>query len=87
MVFAVADDGMGPDDSKRPLGEVKIQIIVPEEFIGVALHELITRQGLITAMEAEDQHMVIRASLPAREYDRLVEAIVANTDRGRVERE
>ena len=85
MVFAVNDEGMAPD--KGPGGEVRIRIIVPGEFIGVALHELIARQGLITAMEAEDQHMVIRASLPAREYDRLVEAIVANTDRGRVERE
>jgi elongation factor G len=88
MVFAVTDDGMGPDDSKRPVGEVKIQITVPEEFAGASLGELIARQGLITGMEAKEQNVVLQASLPAGEYDGLVEAIVADTQgRGRVERE
>jgi translation elongation factor EF-G len=88
MVFAVNDDGVAPDDSKRQVGDVNVRIIVPEEFAGVAHHHLIARQGLITAMEAPERSVVIHASLPVVGYDGLVEAIATDTQgRGRVERE
>lgn len=87
MVFAVDDDGTSPDDSKRPVGEVKVRITVPEEFVGAAQHELIARQGSITGMEAREQSVVIHASLPNGEYDGLVVAIVSDTQgRGKIER-
>ena len=79
---------MEPEKPNRAAGEVSIRITVPEEFAGASLGELIARQGFITGMEAEEQSLVIRASLAAGEYDGLVEAIVADTQgRGRVERE
>lgn len=88
MSFAVNDDGMPLDDSKRPVAEIKIRIIVPEEFVGASQHELFTRQGLITGMQAQEHSVVIYASLPSEEYGGLVEAIVADTQgRGRLERE
>ncbi len=61
------------------VGEVKIRIIVPEEFVGASQQELTARQGLITGMEAQEHSVVIYASLPSEKYDGLVEAIVANT--------
>ncbi|MGB7555809.1 MAG: hypothetical protein WBM04_15660 [Candidatus Korobacteraceae bacterium] len=81
MPFAVNDDGVPLDN----VGEVKIRIIVPEEFVGASQQDLTARQGLITGMEAQEHSVVIYASLPGEKYDGLVEAIVANTQgRGRV---
>ncbi|MGB8768302.1 MAG: hypothetical protein WCC92_01700 [Candidatus Korobacteraceae bacterium] len=73
------DGEMDPEKPERPTGEYKILIEVPEEFTGVAHHHVLARQGLITAIEAKGQRVVIRASVPAGEYDGLVEAIVADT--------
>jgi translation elongation factor EF-G len=82
MPFAVNDDGVPLDN----VGEVKIRIIVPEEFVGASQQELTARQGLITGMEAQEHSVVIYASLPSEKYDGLVEAIVADTQgRGRVD--
>ncbi len=86
MPFAVDDDGMPRDDSKRPVGEIKIRIIVPEEFVGASQHELIARQGLITGRQPQECSVVIYGSLSSEEYGGLAEAIVADTQgRGRVD--
>jgi translation elongation factor EF-G len=79
MVFAVNDDGASPDNSNHPVVEIKVRIVVPEEFVGASQHELIARQGMITGMQAQEQNVVIQGVLPAGEYGGLVEMIVAGT--------
>jgi translation elongation factor EF-G len=85
MVPLTVDGEMEPERPNRPTGELKILIIVPEEFAGVAHHHVLARQALITAIEAKEQRMVIHASLPAEEYEGLVAAIHTDTQgRGRI---
>lgn len=78
---------MDPEKPSDPTEELKILITVPEEFAGASQHELSIRQGLITRMEVKEQSVVIFASLPAGEYDGLVDAIILGTQgRARIDR-
>jgi translation elongation factor EF-G len=82
-VLTGSDDFAEPDE----LGsEFAIQIIVPEEFAGVSMSELQSRRGCITGMDIKSGSVLIRASLPASEYEGLEKAIDEGTQhRGRVE--
>ena len=75
-----------PDDVAMP--EVFIRITVPEEFMGSSMGELNGRGGLVMTIDCESSSVVIRASLPASEYEALSIAISSATlRRGKVERE
>lgn len=74
-----------PDELRT---ELHISIKVPEEFAGFAIGEVTARRGQIIALQAEHGESTIRAMLPGSEYDRLAQAITAETlNRGRIKRE
>lgn len=80
-------DGVSePRPPNEPDPEVAICITVPEEFAGLSMGELQFRRGGVTGMDAQSGVVLIRASLPASEYEGLENAIAAGTQhRGRVE--
>jgi elongation factor G len=72
-----------PDESQS---EIAVQLIVPGEFAGMSMGELHSRRGRVTGMDVKSGSVLIRAFLPASEYDRLEKAIDEGTQhRGRVE--
>jgi len=79
-------DGLAePDEPDQPPGELTVVVTVPEEFAGLSLQELITRNGRLTGMDVQEQSVAISATLPASQYNSLVEAIRVNLQgRGRV---
>jgi elongation factor G len=65
-----------------------IRVTVPEEFVGASMGELSARRGYVTSIDVQSGDVSIRATLPASEYNALVEAIAAMTQRrGRIKRE
>jgi translation elongation factor EF-G len=65
VLSGVSDPGQ-PDG---PQAEIAVYIIVPEEFLGVSMGELELRRGRVNGMDVESRSVLIRASLPASEYD------------------
>jgi translation elongation factor EF-G len=74
----------GQPDESQP--EIAVHLIVPEEFAGMSMGELHTRRGRVSGMDVKSGSVLIRAFLPASEYDGLEKAIDEGTQhRGRVE--
>jgi Elongation factor G C-terminus len=82
VLSGVGEPGQ-PDESQS---EIAVHLIVPEEFAGMSMGELHTRRGRVSGMDVKSGSVLIRAFLPASEYDGLEKAIDEGTQhRGRVE--
>ena len=75
-----------PGEPDEPQSEIAVHVIVPEEFAGISMTELQSRRGRVNGMDVKSASVLIRATLPASEYDGLEKAIDEGTQhRGRVE--
>ena len=79
--------GFHESGENTPSPEVSVKIVVPEEFLGMACDEVITRRGLITGMDKQSELFTICASLPLSELDGLNRMITSDVPHGRVERD
>ena len=78
----------GVNEPDEPNAELIIRMTVPEEFAGLSMGELNSRRGCIKGMDVQHGNVVIRGSVPTKEYDALADAISVATKRlGRIERE
>ncbi|MBA3913822.1 MAG: hypothetical protein H0X25_08195 [Acidobacteriales bacterium] len=79
-------NGTAEPGQPRAPEEITISLVVPEEFVGVSMTELQSRQGLVADMKVKDGIVSIRATLPKAEYGELKNTVRrATLGRGRVE--
>jgi hypothetical protein len=58
---------MEPPDSPAP--ELDIDIIAPEEFVGISMAELAAHQGVVKGLNSQGKNVVIHGGLPASAFE------------------
>ena len=78
------DEAHDPPDSP----EVKVSIVVPEEFLGWSISELTSRGGSVAEIAGSGERMIVHGTLRELEFSSLQDSIISATlRRGTVERQ
>jgi len=78
-----------PDDPVGPMENWRVKLTILQEFIGYVIGELNSRGGYVEGMTGEEEQMVIRATLPARDFEAMAKIVegLRGKNPGKIERE